>query len=56
MWIKEFKYKETKTTGWIPEIPRAPHGDYDPRVLDSPLQKLVTSVDLKPNEQLDAQT
>ena len=41
----EFKYKEMKRTGRIPEIPRGPHGDYDPRVLNSPLQKLVTSSD-----------
>ena len=41
----EFKYKEMKRTGRIPEIPRAPHGDYDPRVLNSPLQRLVTSLD-----------
>ena len=39
----EFKYKEMKRNGRIPEIPRAPHGDYDPRILNSPLQKLVTS-------------
>jgi len=40
-----------KRTGRIPEIPRAPHGDYDPRVLNSPLQKLVTSVNLQPRQQ-----
>jgi glycosyltransferase involved in cell wall biosynthesis len=45
MRMKEFKYKEMKRTGRIPDIPRAPHGDYDPRVLNSPLQKLVTSSD-----------
>jgi len=39
--MKEFKYKEMKRTGRIPEIPRAPHGDYDPRVPNSPLQKSV---------------
>lgn len=37
----EFKYKEMKRNGRIPEIPRAPHGDYDPRILSSPLQKVV---------------
>lgn len=41
MRMKEFKYREMKTTGKIPEVPRAPHGNYDPRVLDSLLQKLV---------------
>jgi hypothetical protein len=46
--MKEFKYKEMKRTGRIPEIPRAPHEDYDPRVLSSPLQKLVTSGDSQP--------
>jgi hypothetical protein len=46
----EFKYKEMKRTGKIPQIPIAPHGDYDPRVLDSPLQKLVAS-DSKPDRQ-----
>ncbi len=56
MLMIEFKYEEMKRTGRIPEVPRVPHGDYDPRVLDSPLQKLVTSVDLKPNGQPDAQT
>jgi hypothetical protein len=39
----DLKYKEMKRTGQIPEIPRAPHGDYDPRILSSPLQKLVDS-------------
>jgi hypothetical protein len=39
--MKEFKYKEMKRTGGIPDIPRAPHGDYDPRVLNSHLQKSV---------------
>ena len=41
MRMKEFKYKEMKRTGGIPDIPGAPHGDYDPRVLKSPLQKSV---------------
>jgi len=41
MRMKEFKYKEMKRTGRIPEVPRAPHGDFDPRILSSPLQKLV---------------
>jgi len=41
MRMKEFKYKEMKAAGRIPEIPRAPHGDFDPRILSSPLQNLV---------------
>jgi glycosyltransferase involved in cell wall biosynthesis len=43
--MNEFKWKEMKRTGRIPESPRAPHGDYDPRVLNSPLQKLLISAD-----------
>ncbi len=39
----DLKYKEMKRNGRIPEIPRAPHGDYDPRILSSPLQKLADS-------------
>ncbi|MBN2294579.1 MAG: glycosyltransferase family 2 protein [Pirellulales bacterium] len=39
----ELKVKEIKTTGRIPEEPKAPHGDYDPRILASDLQKLVFS-------------
>jgi glycosyltransferase involved in cell wall biosynthesis len=39
----EFKYKEMKRNGRIPEIPRAPHGDFDPRILSSTLQKMVYS-------------
>jgi glycosyltransferase involved in cell wall biosynthesis len=38
------KYKEMKRNGRIPEIPRAPHGDFDPRVLSSALQKMVYSL------------
>jgi len=37
----DLKYKEIRKRGRVPEIPRAPHGDYDPRVLNSPLQKSV---------------
>jgi len=44
----ELKYKEMKKNGRIPDIPRAPHGDFDPRILDSPLQKSVAPVDVKP--------
>jgi hypothetical protein len=39
--VKEFEFKEMERNGRIPEIPRAPHGDYDPRILSSPLQRLV---------------
>jgi hypothetical protein len=49
--MKEFKYKELKRRGRIPDIPKARHGDFDPRVPDSPLQKLVAPVDLKPSKQ-----
>ena len=51
MLTRELKYKEMKSTGLIPEIPGATHGDYDPRVLDSPLQKLVAPVDLQRSKQ-----
>ena len=37
------KIKEMRMTGRIPELPTAACGDYDPRVLDSELQKLVHS-------------
>lgn len=47
----DLKYKEMKRSGRIPEIPRAPHGDYDPRVLNSALQKLVGSAGLKSSDQ-----
>ena len=30
-----------RITGDLPDIPRAPRGDFDPRVLSSPLQELV---------------
>ena len=39
--MRELKFREIAVTGRIPEIPKAPHGDYDPRILDSPLQKEV---------------
>ncbi len=39
----ELKAEEMKLTGRIPELPKAPHGDYDPRILESGLQKLVFS-------------
>lgn len=38
----EFKAQEMRITGNIPEIPRAPKGDFDQRVLMSPLQKAVS--------------
>jgi glycosyltransferase involved in cell wall biosynthesis len=37
----ELKVKEMLTTGNIPKVPRVPVGDFDPRVLSLPLQKLV---------------
>ncbi|MBN2294578.1 MAG: glycosyltransferase family 2 protein [Pirellulales bacterium] len=39
--MRELKAIEMKTTGRIPELPKAPCGDYDPRVLASALQKSV---------------
>jgi len=39
MWMIELKAKEMRITGRIPEIPKPPRGDFDPRVLASPLQK-----------------
>jgi hypothetical protein len=38
----DYKVREMRTTGRIPEIPKAAHGDFDPRVLASPLQQSVT--------------
>lgn len=37
----DLKACEMKRTNLIPEIPRAPHGDYDPRVLATSLQSIV---------------
>lgn len=39
--MRELKAIEMKTTSRIPEIPKAPCGDYDPRVIASPLQQSV---------------
>ena len=39
----ELKIKEMETTGRAPELPRARRGDYDPRISESRLQKLVFS-------------
>ena len=44
--MRELKAKEMKITGIIPDIPKAPMGGFDPRVLDSPLQKQVCSEDI----------
>jgi len=46
----ELKYKEMKRSGRIPEISIAPDGEYNPRVLNSPLQKLVTSGEFQPDK------
>lgn len=54
--MKEFKYKEMEKTGRIPEVPRAPHGDYDPRILNSPLQKSVAPVSLHLGGEHNAQS
>lgn len=37
--MRELKVKEMQITGRVPEIPKAPRGDFDPRVLNSSLQK-----------------
>lgn len=39
--MRELKEKEMRTTGHISKIPRLPAGDFDPRVLASPLQKSI---------------
>lgn len=40
----ELKMREMRTTGVVPEIPKAPQGNYDSRVLASPLQKIVSKL------------
>ncbi len=37
--MRELKAKEMRLTGVIPQVPKVPAGDFDPRVLNSPLQK-----------------
>ncbi|GAH72771.1 unnamed protein product, partial [marine sediment metagenome] len=37
--MRELKAKEMRLTGAIPQLPKAPAGDFNPRVLNSPLQK-----------------
>ena len=39
--MRELKYKELKLTGRIPQIPKAPHGDYDKRILNTELQEKI---------------
>ncbi len=39
--MRELKTREIAITGRIPVIPKAPHGTYDPRILKSPLQRMV---------------
>jgi glycosyltransferase involved in cell wall biosynthesis len=46
MRMREYKALEMQNTRRISEIPRASHGDFDPRVLSSPLQKQIM---LSPN-------
>jgi glycosyltransferase involved in cell wall biosynthesis len=41
--LRELKEREMKITGRIPELPKASHGDYDARVLDSTFQKMLVS-------------
>lgn len=38
----EYKAKEMRQLGEIAQVPRRAHGDFDPRVLESPLQKSVS--------------
>ncbi len=38
----ELKMREMRTTGVVPEIPKASRGNYDSRILASPLQKIVS--------------
>ncbi len=45
--IRELKAIEMETTGHIPEIPRAPRGDFDPRILNSDLQRQLLPETLK---------
>jgi len=42
--LRELKLREMQATGRIPEIPIPQRGDYDPRVLASPLQNSVCEV------------
>jgi len=39
--MRELKFLEIRQTGRIPEIPKAPHGEFDERILKSELQTLV---------------
>jgi len=39
--IIALKIKEMRIIGRTPRLPKAPHGDYDPRILASPLQRRV---------------
>jgi len=41
----ELKFKEIRTTGRIPDLPMTPHGDFDPRIINSSLQKIVSKKD-----------
>jgi len=41
---REIKLKEIMITGRIPTIPVAPHGNYDPRIVKSPLQSMVFNI------------
>jgi len=42
--MRELKTREMQITGRIPEIPIAPRGDFDQRILNSPLQTSVCEV------------
>ena len=46
--MRELKAKEMRLTGVIPQLPKVPPGDFDPRILDSPLQKIVVAENHQP--------
>ena len=41
MRLIEFKVAEIRHTGRIPKVPQWPHGDFDPRIMSSPLQRKI---------------
>lgn len=42
-WVTFFKVKEIRRTGVIPKMPEARHGDFDPRIMESELQRQLLS-------------
>jgi hypothetical protein len=45
--IREFKLKEIKISGRLPEMPKTNAGDFDTRIVESDLQKIVMNKRLK---------